>query len=288
MIPTNETSDVPALIAKIQSLIGTMSKSERRVCEFICSNPREVIHLSVSELAKASGVGDATVIRACGKIGSRSYQELKIQLAQDVVSPLQSLNDSVTVEDSAEVILEKVFQSSINTIKLTQNLTKVEDIELAAKKLLNARRIAICGLGNSHTVAMDLQHKLLRLGLNAVAYEDNHLQMIGSSFLTSEDVACCISHSGSSKDIVKAASIAKQNHAFIISLTTLGNSPLSDLADLPLYAASNETHYRTTALTSRIALMAIVDAIYTFIALTKEDSAEGFYTVEANLSDTKF
>ena len=44
-----------------------------------------VIYLSVSELAAKSGVSDATVVRTSQKIGSRSYQDLKISLAQDIV-----------------------------------------------------------------------------------------------------------------------------------------------------------------------------------------------------------
>lgn len=280
--------NVPAIVIKINALLDTMSKSERKVCEYIISHSEDVIHLSVSELAAASHVSDATVIRACQKIGSGSYQELKISLAQDIVTPLQAVNEAVHEADPPSVILEKVFQSSLNTILLTYNLIDVSDIELAAEKIMNARHIAICGLGNSHTVAMDMQHKYMRLGLPAIAYADSHLQLIGVSFAAPGDVVCCISYSGSSKEIVKAAKIAKSNGAYVISLTSLGNSPLSKIADLALFTTSNETRYKTAALSSRIAQLAIVDAIYTFIALKKPDAIDGFFKVEANLSETKY
>ena len=146
----------------------------------------------------------------------------------------------------------------------------------------------ICGLGNSSAIAADLQHKLMRLGRNASAYSDNHLQIIGVSSIGSDDVLFAISHSGSSKDIVRAAKIAKGNGAFVVSLTSLGNNPLSEFANLALYTASNETQYRAVALSSRIAQMAIVDAIYTFIALKKPDAVEGFYKIEKNLGETKY
>lgn len=135
---------------------------------------------------------------------------------------------------------------------------------------------------------MDMQHKFMRLGLNATAYEDSHLQFIGVSFLTPQDVCCCISHSGSSKDIVRSAKIAKENGAFVISLTSVGRSPLSEIADLPLFTISRETQYKTAALSSRIAQLSIVDAIYTFIALKNPNTIEGFFKVEKNLSDTKY
>mgnify|MGYP000767677980 FL=1 len=74
----------PAMILKIQAMRAAMSKSELLVCDYIIQHPDEVIYLSVSELAAKSGVSDATVVRTSQKIGSRSYQDLKISLAQDL------------------------------------------------------------------------------------------------------------------------------------------------------------------------------------------------------------
>lgn len=284
----NHSSNVPGMIMKIQALMETMSKSEKMVCEYIIGHPEDVIHLSVSELATASGVSDATVVRTSQKIGSGSYQDLKISLAQDIVTPLQAINEDITSVDAPATILEKVFQSTLHTINFTYSILNAADIDAAANRLLAAERISICGLGNSHMVAMDLQHKLMRLGLNAVAYPDNHMQIIGASFSSERDLLFAVSHSGSSKDIVKSAQVAKANGAFVISLTALGRSPLSDVADLALHTASNETQYRAVALSSRVAQLTIVDAIYTMIALKKPDAADGFFKMEANLSDTKY
>lgn len=281
-------SSVPGMVMKIKAIMNTMSKSEQLVCEYIISHPEEVIHLSVAELANASGVSDATVIRTSQKIGNDSYQDLKLSLAQDIVTPLQAVNEAVSESDTANIILEKVFQSTLHTLDFTYNILNVNDIDMTAEKLLKARRICICGLGNSHAIAADMQHKLIRLGLNATAYADSHLQIIGVSSTTPEDVVFAISHSGSSKDIVRVAEIAKENGAFVISITCLGNSPLSDISDIALHTASNETQYRAVALSSRIAQMAIVDAIYTFIALRKPDATDGFYKLERHLSRTKY
>ena len=284
----DNSAKVPGMVMKIQALRDGMSKSEQRVCDYIIAHPEKVIYLSVSELAAASGVSDATVIRASQKIGSSSYQDLKISLAQDIVTPLQAVNEEISEADSPNTVLEKVFPGTLHTLNFTYNTLSADDITQASEMLLHAKRIVICGLGNSSAIAADLQHKLMRLGLNASAYSDNHLQIIGVSSIGSDDVLFAISHSGSSKDIVRAAKIAKGNGAFVISLTSLGNNPLSEFANLALYTASNETQYRAVALSSRIAQMAIVDAIYTFIALKKPDAVEGFYKIEKNLGETKY
>ncbi|MBQ2960419.1 MAG: MurR/RpiR family transcriptional regulator [Oscillospiraceae bacterium] len=281
-------SETSTMIIKIQALIKNMSKAESLVCEYITKHPKDVIHMSVSGLAKACSVSAATVIRASQKLGYESYQDLKIALAQDVVTPLEAINEAITPKDSQAEIIEKVFQSNMNALQATYNTLNSADLTLASEKILKARHIGICGLGNSHTIAMDLQHKLMRLGLNATNYHDNHMQIIGATYASDKDVFFCISHSGSSKDIVHAAEIAKKRGAYVISLSSVGNSPLTNIADLSLFTASNETQYRTMALSSRVAQMAIVDTIYTFIALKKPKAAEGFFKMEANLSSTKF
>lgn len=45
----------------------------------------------------------------------------------------------------------------------------------------------IFGLGGSAAVAMDLHHKLLRLGLDASVYTDPHLQVIACNYLDDRD-----------------------------------------------------------------------------------------------------
>ena len=177
----------PAMILKIQAMRAAMSKSELLVCDYIIQHPDEVIYLSVSELAAKSGVSDATVVRTSQKIGSRSYQDLKISLAQDIVTPLQGINEEINVSDSPAAVTEKVFQGVIHTLNFTYRIQDPAQLDRAADILLRAGRICICGLGNSHAIAADIQHKLMRLGLNANAYSDNHLQVICSTFLKEGD-----------------------------------------------------------------------------------------------------
>lgn len=282
-----ENRSVPGIILKIKAKKAAMSQTEVLVCNYIIKHPEEVIRLSVSELAKKSGVSDATVIRACQKIGSSSYQDLKIALARDIVTPLQTINEEITADDTPGSVLNKVFQGVLHTLDSTHKILEADLLEKTAETLLQANRICICGLGNSHAIAADLEHKLLRLGLNAFVYSDNHLQRISASFLKSGDVLFGISHSGSSRDIVQAATIAGKNSAMIISLTNIGPSPLADISDISLHTASNETLYRQVALYSRLAQMAVIDVIYTLIALKKKDSVYGFYRVEKSLVDTK-
>lgn len=278
----------PALLLKMKALRSSFSKSEQRVLDYIMENPEKVIYLSVAGLAENSKVSDATVVRTCHKLGMTGYQDLKVTLAQDIVTPLQNIHEEVSAEDSMAVILDKVFQSTMHTLSFTHDTVRAADLEKAAEMILNARKVCVFGLGNSHSIAIDLQHKLMRLGIDAVAYTDSHMQAIAASYSRPGDVIFAISHSGSSRDIVDAAITAKKNGSKIISLTNIGSSPLSREADIQLFTASKETRYRIVALSSRIAQIAIIDTIYTYIAVHKQEAVEGFHKLEKALEQKKY
>ena len=85
-----------------------------------------------------------------------------------------------------------------------------------------------------------------------------------------------------------AAKIAHENHARVISITNIGKSPLANISDIALHTSSDETKYRHVALASRLAQMAIVDVIYTMIALKINSSTDRFVKIEKALSFTKY
>jgi DNA-binding MurR/RpiR family transcriptional regulator len=277
------------LMLKMQTLRKSLSQTEQKVIDFILAHPREVIYLSITGLAEKSGVSDATIVRVCKRIGMQGYQDLKVNLAQDIVSPLESIHEELKDGDGPEQILEKVFNSAIHTLEYTRRIASADSLEKAAGLLASADAVFIFGLGNSHAVAVDLMHKLMRLGIHATAYTDSHMQAIAATHTGPRDVIVAISHSGSSRDVVDAAELAKKQGARVISISNIGRSPLSDLADINLETASQETQYRIVALASRIAQYTIIDTLYTLIAMQQREQANTrFRAIEKALENKKY
>ncbi len=275
------------MMRRIRSILPQLSNAEQRVARFALENPNEVIALSVAGLAEACGVSDATVVRACKALGCDRYQDFKVSLAVDIVTPIQAIHEEIEPGDSTKDIIGKVFNGDLYALECTMSALSSEDIERTAAILRKARRVLIFGVGASDSIGLDMQHKLMRLNINAQAFSDTHLQAIAAVNAGKDDVIFAISHSGSSTDIVDSAKIAKSNGATVISLTNIGSSPLSKVADISLFTVSNETRYRIVALSSRIAQMAIIDSIYTIIAYAYPASTEHFHQIEQALEAKK-
>lgn len=276
----------PALILKIENAIPNLSKSERVVAGYIVENPEQVVYLSVAALADSCGVSDPTVVRMCQKLGFTGYQSLKLAMAAAVVSPTQTVHEAIHSDDDIKAVTEKVFQSAIYALQFTRETLDFKAMEDAAQALIKANRIVIFGMGASGSIAADLHHKLLRLGMNVSVYTDSHLQAIACTYLEKNDVVFAISHSGSSRAVVDNATIARKHGATVITLTSSGKSPLSKLSDISLTTASSETKYRVVALSSRAAALTIVDSIYTYLAMRSEDAMS--LKVEKNMEHLKY
>ena len=275
-----------AILFKIRSLIPGLSKSEALVADFVCTHPEEVLNLSVSALADNCGVSEPTIIRACRNLGYSGYQALKIALIQSMSAPINYSGEEVEEEDDMATAVGKVFAAALDALNLTRENLDIEDMKAAADILLNARRIFIFGVGGSAAVAADVQHKFMRLGLDATAYSDMNVQAIGAAFARSDDVIFAISHSGSSKAVVDNAKLAKSNGAKVISVSSTGKSPLTELADISLFTTANETRYRIVAISSRVAELTIIDSLYSYMTF-RTDHADNM-KIEKAIEDQMY
>ena len=277
-----------SIMHNIRTLYDEMGRSEKRIADYILSNTQSIIEMSISELASKCGSGDATVVRFSRRLGFAGYQALKLGIAAEI-SSVSAIDRTINKTDSCYEIFQKRINDILVSLKNTEAVLNHTQLELAAKSIMGAKKIIIFGLGNSSAIAMDATHKFLRLGLNAQSCCDNHMQTIIASHLDEESVAIGISHSGSSKDIVEALQIAKNNNAKTICITNYGNSPILSVSDIRLFTQSEETKRSILAMSSRIAQLTIFDAIYTYIVVNRgEKAVDAIYNTEDALKYKKY
>lgn len=261
-----------APISAVLSRIGTLGPSlgpvGQRIAEFIMKHPKEVVHMSVSEVAERTASSEGSVVGFCKNLGATGFQQIKIALAQEVVQPVQFIHEDLEPDDTVDTTIRKIFQSNIQTLRDTQSALDVASMEKAVSLIRAAKRIEIYGIGSAATIAEDAHFRMLRIGLDVKVVVDSHVQAISASLTGPEVVVLTVSHSGSSHETVLATRLAKEAGAATICITNLGKSPLQEFADVLLYTMARETSFRTEAMTSRIAQLAIIDALIACLALS--------------------
>ncbi len=285
----NEDISSKAFYSRIQEKLESLSKMERKTAECMAENQDKLIYASITELAELVGTSEATVTRVCTKLGYSGFQALKVSVARELVSQQEKIHEDLKADSPPEMIIDKIFSSAIHTLTMTRKALDGKAVAGSIDALCRARRIVVIGNGNSGAIALDAQHKFLRIGLNVSAYTDDHMQMIAVVSMTKDDVLIAISHSGSSRDVAEAMQVAKENGATVISITNNGISPVSKLADIRLYTYSQETKYRTYAISSRMAELTIIDTLYTGVSLRLGDKAiQNFEALEKALVVKKY
>ena len=272
---------------QIKILYDEMGKAEKKIADWLTENPGDLIPLSISELADRCGCSEATIVRFARRLGFGGYQELKISIARE--EGKTEITEGITKYDSCYEIFGKVANDIYCSLEMTKNAIDRTALDKAAAAIMSANETFIYGLGNSASVALDFQHKLMRAGCRASAFSDNHMQVINASHLTERDVAIGISHSGSSKDIVEALKIAKSRGATTIAITNQGKSPILKHSDITLFTASNETKYSILGMNSRIAQLALISSIYYYIVYQQDEQAiEAIEMTERSLQNKKY
>ena len=257
---------VPSCLVRVNALYSQLRDSEKKVADYIRGDIETVIHQSITEVAEAAGASESTVVRLCKALEYRGFQDFKIHLAQEFREPASQIHEAIGKGDDALSIKKKVFESDL--LAITETLKVLEDAPFlkAVGLITRANRLEFYGTGGSGSVAMDAQHKFLKIGKKSSAHSDADLQAMSASLLGSGDVAVGISHSGGNKEVLDALEIARKGGASVIAITNYGRSPITKISDATLFTSAGETAFKSDALSSRIAELVILDALWTAVA----------------------
>jgi RpiR family transcriptional regulator, carbohydrate utilization regulator len=263
-----------SLLLSIRGMLPALNDQEQKVGQYVLDHPDEVIHLAMSALAQRCVVSDTTVFRFCRKVQTDGYQDFKIRLALELTPGRLASYAMAFPGDGLIEAARKVITADIKALDDTLSVLDFATLERAADALLAARRVDIYGSGGGAIAALELQYKLMGVGVRAVSHTDAEMQVISATLLTPTDLAVAISHSGESQDVVHALKVAKAAGARTVAITNHPASPLAKLADISLCTAAQEALAHGYPLGARVAQVGLIDMLYTGMAVKCQAEVE--------------
>ena len=258
------------MLDRIKASLPSLAPAEQRVGKLVLADPRAFAKLPVTELADRAHVSKPTVVRFCRSVGYDGLSDFKLKLAGSVSEGVPFIHRSVDADDKTSDIAVKVIDNTVAAFLKYRNDASSFALEHAAQALAATqktnRRIEFYGVGNSGIVAQDAQHKFFRLGVNAIAYSDGHMQVMSASLLGAGDCLVVISNSGRTRDLMDATDIARKKGATVIVITASG-SPLAAAGHVHLSADHPEGYDRYSPMVSRLLHLMIIDILATAVAL---------------------
>lgn len=266
---------------QIHSLLPTLPPAARRVADLILSDPQLPLTLTISELAQACSTSEPSVVRFCRLLGLTGYVQLRLTLATELGGEAARLGEGsrhgsdIGPHDSLSELVSKIAASETRGIRETIEGLDLGALELATQAIDKAGRVLSFGIGASQSSAIDLQHKLFRIGRVAFSFSDPHEALVGAALVRDGDVAVGLSHAGRTVETIQFLTVARSKGATTIAITNSKNSPLVDAADVTLYTAVRETAFRSGAMASRIGQLTLVDCLFTAVAQRSYDETVG-------------
>lgn len=264
---------IRSCLLEIQNRYEKLTPAEMRVADYIQENGLQVVHMSVRELADRAGVAKSAVPRCCQALGFSGFPDLKISLSADLAKNQQmNFSSHIHHDDNIESILDKVFSSNVKALHDTREQLCSHTLEQLVDAMEHANAIYIYGIGPSAPFCADLQFRLFQIGKKAYSITDSYAMKMSALDIQEGDIAIGISHYGQTVITLDALKTAKEHGAVTSCITGYSESLIAKECDLPIIIAAEEMKYPIDTISTRIAVISIMDAITIALSTRRFDS----------------
>lgn len=265
----------------ITVLYDQLFDAEKKIAKIILNNPKEVVDMTVSELAEISDVSIASVSRFCRKVGLKGFAQLKISLAQELVDTHKSgeISNDISV-DNIPQSLQNILANKITELKQTVNLINTDEFREILEGIKDASRVQVIAVGNTIPVAIDASFKFNELGIPTTAGTIWETQLSYSFTLGKGDVLIAISNSGESDKVLEAVKIANNNKAMTIGITNSPHSAIGEEVQYQITTATREKLFLDEFCFSRVSASTVIEIIFLFLTEMIENSHKSMIKCE--------
>lgn len=219
--------DNTSVLGAIRDSFEQMFAAERKVAQYILDEPEKAVLMNVSELANASDVSDATVVRMCKHVGYSGYYQMKIhlshELGRNILQEKQRSRQPATVKEMLEI-------QAAGLLDLAKSLD-LKTLLAIAEMIQQSTVVHVVAVGHTTPVAMDLGFRISRMGKSTMYSQIPEHFLAGLNNAREGELLIAISRSGSSRQVLQAAELAQENGLKIVVITARENSPLSKYGD---------------------------------------------------------
>jgi DNA-binding MurR/RpiR family transcriptional regulator len=283
-----EQLDSRGLFLRIRSLYPNLTRTSRRIADYILANYEETKYLSISSLAEKISVSESMITKFVRLLGLRGYQDFKVRLAmgQDNMASPSHIFGEVSLDSDVATICRTIYNNNVETLRDSLSVLNFAEVQKAAALIARARKVLLYGSGGSTIALRDALARFHRIGLFCSGFSDAHTQLMSACLLGKQDVAVGISNSGRSASIVESLLIARTKGAATICITNYEETPLTAASDIRLFTSSRDVAKLSENLHSRVAELSLIDSLYVTVAsLMKAKALENLRTTAEVIRD---
>ena len=214
----------------------SLTKGEKKIAEYIISNPEKVSDMSALDLGKVLNTSDASIVRFSKNIGFKGFSDLKTYLKIQINSfkkPQNKIIEKWNNFQSENDIVDKIVKSDLKNIESFLSQIDVKKVEETVKNILSSKKVFVVGMGCSRGVAQFISWHMKRIGVNVELLQESGIGLLESLVhLKEEDTVLFFTFPRYLTDEVQASKLIKKRGAKLILITSELFSEISINSDI--------------------------------------------------------
>jgi DNA-binding MurR/RpiR family transcriptional regulator len=235
-----DTTPVVDFSQVISDHYGQLTKSEKRIANYLRKNQEESAFLAAGEIADRLGLSEATLVRFARTMGFNSYPAMRSVLQEAFrrrVTHSVRLQSRLDDLREADDIFDRLVASEIDY--LTQSLETIDRSSLikAVKMIRERKRIFIFGVGPSVSLVNLMEIRLGRFGWQVVPLTTAGREILEPLiWMTEQDLLFVICFFDISEALQLIMDYANEINCPVIMITDTLGSIIGQKADVVLSA----------------------------------------------------
>lgn len=257
------------LIERLNLSGKRLSKSHRRIAEYIVTHYEKAVFMTAAALGKMVHVSESTVVRFAVALGYEGYPQLQHSLQELVRHRLTAAQRfEMTSEMQESEVLPTVLKADMLNIRRTVEQIDAGAFAKVVTRLLQADAIYVLGLRSAAPLAQFFGYYLhfifddVRIVASGISDVFESISRIRKN-----DVLFGISFPRYSTRTLEAMRFAHESGTQVVSLTDGPMSPLHAEADICLSAHTDMASF----VDSMVAPLSVINALLVALALKKKD-----------------
>ncbi len=252
---------------KIRDYHEHLSRSYRKVADYIMSNYYEVSFLTAAQLASAVGVDTTTVVRFSQRLGYNGYPELLHDIREQVKAEIYAAYEpkALSPTDPAGVFKDRTEHEQHNLQQmLTHNPPK--HIQAVAAMFEKANHLVLIGEGYAEAVAELVAQQFRHRGFSAEAVSDDPVKKAATLMnLSADTLVIGISATEYGSSVARALEFARSKEAATLGVVGSLASPVNRMSDRVVFAP-------TTAAGPLPSIVGLVAALAALVQIASKDN----------------
>lgn len=226
---------------KIREYYDHLSRSYRKVADYIMSNYYEVSFMTAAQLAYAVGVDTTTVVRFSQRLGYNGYPELLNDIREQVKAEIYAAYEpkELSGEDPAGAFKDRAEQEQHNLKQMLIH-NPPDHVRRVAEMFAAAQHVVLVAEGYAGAVATMTAEQLRHRGISAEATANDPVRMAGTLLsLVPTTLVVGISATEYGNNVAKALAYARSKGCATLGVVGSLASPVNRMSDQVMFAPTD-------------------------------------------------